>query len=156
VKKREAGAEVDGSAADRIASTLKAIPYARHLGLRVADAGGAGHVVFHLPFEERLVGNITLPAYHGGIVASFMQIAALTLTYGVLGEDRLPKLVDFSIDYLSSAGPSDLFARCELHRVGRRVAALGIRCWQHDPEAPVALGRAHVFVAPSASDAAVM
>ncbi len=143
-------------AADRISSALNALPYARHLGLCRADAGGTGSVIFHLPFEARLVGNISLPAYHGGVVASFMQIAALTVTYGVLGEDRPPKLVDFSIDYLSSAGPFDLFARCEMHRVGRRVAAVGIRCWQHDPDAPVALGRAHVFVAPSASDSAVV
>jgi acyl-coenzyme A thioesterase PaaI-like protein len=146
---------VDGPAADRISSTLNALPYARHLGVRLAEAGQPGPVVFHLPFEARLIGNITLPAYHGGIVASFMQIAALTVTYGMLGEDRPPKLVDFSVDYLSSAGPFDLFARCEMHRVGRRVAAVGIRCWQHDPQAPVALGRAHVFVAPSASDSAV-
>ena len=97
-----------------------------------------------------------LPAYHGGVVATLMQVAALTATYVLLDEDRPPKLVDFSIDYLSSAGPGDLFARCEMHRVGRRVAAVGIRCWQQDPDAPVALGRAHVFVAASASDSMVV
>lgn len=95
-------------------------------------------------------------AYHGGVVATLMQVAALTATYVLLDEDRPPKLVDFSIDYLSSAGPGDLFARCEMHRVGRRVAAVGIRCWQQDPDAPVALGRAHVFVAASASDSMVV
>jgi acyl-coenzyme A thioesterase PaaI-like protein len=70
--------------------------------------------------------------------------------------DFAPKLVDFSIDYLSSAGPLDLFARCEMHRAGKRIAAVGIRCWQRNPDAPVALGRAHVFVAPSATDSMVV
>ncbi len=155
MNKKAAGEGVDVPTRDRICSTLAALPYARHLGIRVAEVDGAGTVVFHLPFEARLIGNVTLPAYHGGIVATFMQVAALTATYVLHDEDRPPKLVDFSIDYLSSAGPLDLFARCEMHRVGKRVAAVGIRCWQQDPDAPVALGRAHVFVASSASDSMV-
>lgn len=100
-----------------------------------------------------MIGDVSLPAFHGGVVATLMQVAALTATYVHLDEDRPPKLVDFSIDYLSSAGPRDLFARCEMHRVGRRVPAVGIRCWQADSDTPVALGRrAHLFVAESASD----
>jgi uncharacterized membrane protein len=65
----------DGAAllnGDRVSSTLAAIPYARHLGVRVAEFSEAGAVVFHLPFEERLVGNVTLPALHGGVIAAFM------------------------------------------------------------------------------------
>lgn len=150
------GEVVDATTRERITSTLAALPYARHLGIRVAEVDGAATVVLHLPFEARLIGNVTLPAYHGGVVATLMQVAALTATYVLLDEDRPPKLVDFSIDYLSSAGPGDLFAHCEMHRVGRRVAAVGIRCWQQDPDAPVALGRAHVFVAASASDSMVV
>lgn len=136
-----------GSTTERVTSILAALPYARHLGIRLAEIDGAGNVVFHLPFEARFIGNITLPAYHGGVVATLMEVAALTATYILLDEDRPPRLVDFSIDYLSSARSSDLFAQCEMHRVGRRVAAVGIRCWQKDPDAPVAVGRAHVFVA---------
>lgn len=129
------------------------MPYARHLGIGVVANGGADSVLFHLPFEARLVGNVTLPAYHGGVVAAFMQVAALTTVFDLITEDRLPKLVDFSIDYLSSAGPLDLYARCEVHRVGRRIATVGIRCWQNDAEVPVALSRTHVFIGPQARDA---
>jgi acyl-coenzyme A thioesterase PaaI-like protein len=108
--------------------------------------------VFHLPFEERLVGNVTLPALHGGVIAAFMQVAALASTYSFLRGERLPKLVDFSLDYLSSAGPMDLYAVCDMHRVGKRIAAVGVRCWQQSPDNPVGVGRAHVFIAQSASD----
>lgn len=136
----------------RIARILLSIPYARHLGICVSDGGSVGLTVFQLPFKDRFIGNVTLPAYHGGIVATFMQVAALTATYDLLAKEKLPKLIDFSIDYLSSAGPLDLYASCVMHRVGRRVAAVGIRCWQDNTEAPMALGRAHVFVATSARD----
>lgn len=143
---------------NRIVATLDAMPYARHLGigLRLAGAGEGTGALFHLPFDARLIGNVTLPAIHGGVVASFMQAAALAATYALLPEALPPKLVDFSLDYLSSAGPADLYAQCEMHRVGKRIAAVGVRCWQKTPDAPVALGRAHVFVAPSASDASVI
>lgn len=141
---------------NRVAATLELMPYARYLGIRLLPAESSDALVFHLPFDARLIGNVTLPALHGGVVATFMQAVALAATYGLMREALPPKLVDFSIDYLSSAGPSDLFAQCEMHRVGRRIAAVGVRCWQQDLNAPVALGRAHVFVAPSASDASVM
>lgn len=143
-------------ARERIAATLQAIPYTRHLGVRLANHGAADGVVFHLPFDARLIGNVTLPAIHGGVVATFMEAAALAATYALIDAGLPPKLVDFSIDYLSSAGPIDLYAQCEMHRVGKRIATVGVRCWQRNVDAPIALGRAHVFVAPSASDAAVM
>ena len=122
----------------RVASAISAMPYARHLGIGVVVAnGGADSILFHLPFEARLVGNVTLPAYHGGVVATFMQVAALTTVYDLITEGRLPKLVNFSIDYLNS-----------VHRVGRRIATVGIRCWQDDTKVPVALSRAHIFIGP--------
>ncbi|MEJ8850543.1 PaaI family thioesterase [Variovorax rhizosphaerae] len=141
---------------DRVAAALEAVPYCRHLGIRLAPGAQDGELIFHLPFDARLVGNPSLPAIHGGVLATFMQAAALTTTSAALGNRVPPKLVDFSLDYLSSAGPADLYAQCEMHRVGRRVAAVGIRCWQRSADAPVALGRAHVYVAHSPSDASVM
>ncbi len=136
-------------------ATLQAMPYARHLGICLL-AEPTDVSVFHLPFDARIIGNPMLPAIHGGVVATFMQAAALASTYALMREDVPPKLVDFSIDYLSSAGPTELFAQCEMHRVGKRIASVGVRCWQKSSDAPVALARAHLFVAPSASDASVI
>ena len=143
-------------ARERIAATLQSTPYTRHLGVLLVNHDAADGVVFHLPFDARLIGNVTLPAIHGGVIAAFMEAAALAATYARIDAGLLAKLVDFSIDYLSSAGPIDLYAQCEMHRVGKRIAAVGVRCWQRNMDAPIALGRAHVYVAPSASDAAVM
>lgn len=134
---------------NKVRSAIWAVPYARHLGIDVVTIEGADSVLFHLPFEPRLIGNMALPAYHGGVVAAFMQVAALTTANDLITEDRLPKLVDFSIDYLNSAGPLDLYARCEVHRLGRRIATVGTRCWQNDTKLPVALSRACIFIGPS-------
>ncbi len=137
---------------EQITSVLATIPYVRHLGIRVVKVEGARGVVLQLPFEARLVGNVTLPAIHGGVVATFMQVGALSATLARISGERLPEIVDFSIDYLRSAGPLDVYAHCEVFRVGRRIAVVGIRCWQLDPDAPIGLGRAHLFVGSSSSD----
>lgn len=131
--------------AERVVQVLAQIPYARHLGVCLHPGGETG-VVLRLPFLPRLVGNTDLQAFHGGVVGGFMQITALATTSVELGETRPPRLIDFSIDFLSSAGPRDLYARCEFQRVGRRVAAVGIRCWQKDENSPVAVARAHLLV----------
>lgn len=141
---------------EKYAVVLATLPYARHLGVRVADVDLAGEGVLQLRFADRLIGNAALPAYHGGVVATLMQLTALIATAVLKGDGSSPKLVDFSIDYLSSAGPADLFARCEVHRIGRRIAAVGVRCWQQDPNRPLALGRAHLYVAESISDSPIV
>ena len=51
-----AGEGVDAETRERVTSTLAALPYARHLGIRAAEVDGAGAVVLHLPFEARFSG----------------------------------------------------------------------------------------------------
>ncbi|HXG29513.1 MAG TPA: PaaI family thioesterase [Nevskiales bacterium] len=121
------------------------IPYAAFLGIRIArDADG---LLFQLPYAERLVGNRALPALHGGVVAGFMENAALLhLMYLEPRQVGIPKTIDFSIDYLRSAGPRESLARCEVTRLGRRVAQVQIRCWQENAAVPVAVARAHFLL----------
>ena len=141
---------------DRVAATLAAIPYAQYLGMQVTESLDSNGYIFFLPFDERLVGNVTLPAIHGGVFATFMEAAALAIAYSLSQQGLPPKLVDFSLDYLASAGPYDLHAACEVHRIGKRVAAVGVRCWQRSVDTPIALARAHVYIAPSSSDASII
>lgn len=125
-------------------SILDAIPFARHLGFRVAPPDAAPALLY-VPFRQGLVGNMFLPAYHGGVVGALLETVAMAMI--LKEEGRLPKLVDINVDYLRSAGPRDLYADCELVRVGRRVAAVTCRCWQSDPEHCVAISRAHFVLA---------
>jgi uncharacterized protein (TIGR00369 family) len=128
------------------------IPYAAFLGIRIArDTDG---LLFQLPYAERLVGNMALPALHGGVVAGFMENAALLhLMYLEPRQVGIPKTIDFSIDYLRSAGPRESFARCEVTRLGRRVAQVQVRCWQQNPAVPVALARAHFLLGGTGAEA---
>ncbi len=125
---------------------LDLVPYAVYLGLRI-DMADAAAPVLRLPFKPSLIGNSALPAIHGGVVASFMESAALMHLLLMLDEQRVPKSIDFSIDYLRSAHAEDSYASCAVERLGRRVAQVQIRCWQADPAKPVALARAHFLLA---------
>ena len=125
---------------------LALVPYAAYLGLRI-DLGEPPAPVLRLPFKPSLIGNSALPAIHGGVVASFMESAALMHLLLMLDEQRVPKSIDFSIDYLRSAHAEDSWASCAVERLGRRVAQVQIRCWQADPAKPVALARAHFLLA---------
>lgn len=135
--------------AGRAALLLSRMPYAQQIGACLDEGTDDRGIVLRLPFQERLIGNTYLPAIHGGVIGSFMQITALVAAFAQLGEQRPPRFIDFSIDYLSQAKPKDLRARCNFQRVGRRVAAVSISCWQTDESTPVTVARAHLFVGPS-------
>ena len=123
------------------------IPYARFLGI-VAETHEP-KLRLRLPFRTPLVGNPQLPAWHGGVTAAFMENTALLQLLLQLDEQRVPKSIDFAIDYLLSGRPLDLYADCEISRLGSRVAQTQIRCWQTDPSRPIAVARAHFLLAAS-------
>jgi uncharacterized protein (TIGR00369 family) len=120
------------------------IPYVDFLGIQVAPH--ASQPLFRMPFHERLIGNPYLPALHGGTVAGFAETAAILHLYQTLGGTKLPKSVDFSIDYLRAGRPAESFAACEVVRVGSRVALVTARVWQRDPDYPIAVARAHFLL----------
>lgn len=126
------------------ASISERIPHASFLGIKYLPQPSADvRHVFYIPFEDRLVGNRALPALHGGAVAAFMESAALFhLLLEHANANRLPKIIDFNIDYLRAAGPRDSYCHCEVARIGRRVALVNIRCWQKHYDRPAALARA--------------
>ena len=127
-----------------LSALIGLIPYARFLGMQAQRVDD--DLRFALPHQDALIGNARLPALHGGVVAAFMENAALLHVLWAQAETRLPKSIDFSIDYLRSARTRDCWAQCEVTRQGRRVAQAQVRCWQDDPERPIALARAHFLL----------
>lgn len=131
---------------------LERIPYARRLGISVvAESEGEG-LQFRLEPRDGNVGNILLPALHGGVVAAFMETAATLDLMRVARAPTLPRIVDLSIDYLRTARAVPTFARCELLREGRRLANVRVSAWQDDPAAPVATARLHFVLGSSTRD----
>lgn len=118
--------------------TLAAIPYARYLGLTVEEE--AGGLIAILPFRDDLVGNPAVPALHGGVVGAFLELTALLQVMELVDSARVPKPINFSIDYLRSAGPRVTRGRAEIVKHGRRVVNVRVLAWQDDPHKPVAAG----------------
>jgi uncharacterized protein (TIGR00369 family) len=126
------------------APLLALMPYARFLGVRLTMHEGRPRSC--LPYRPGLIGNTLLPALHGGVTAAFMENAALLHLLLQLDETRVPKSIDFSIDYLKPGRPQESYADCEVSRAGLRVAQVQIRCWQQSPEQPIAIARAHFLL----------
>jgi acyl-coenzyme A thioesterase PaaI-like protein len=117
---------------------LALIPYARFLDVRSEE--GPDGLVCVLPFRDDLVGNVALPALHGGVVGAFLELTALVAAIDLADSDRVPKPINFAVDYLRSAGPRDTRGRAEIVKHGRRIANVRVVAWQDDPAKPVAAG----------------
>jgi len=117
---------------------LAAIPYANFLGVEMDRASGQLECV--LPFRQEIVGNVMLPAIHGGVIGAFLELTAILRLIDESGTDNVPKPINFAIDYLRSAGPTTTRARADIFKLGRRVAVVHVIAWQDDPARPVAAG----------------
>ena len=117
-------------------------PYARFLGLR-AEAAAVDDLVVVLPFAERLIGNPILPALHGGVVASFLELAALARLDAA---GRRARTIDITVDYLRPARPLTTYAEPRILKLGRRAANVTVEAWQDDRASPVAALRGHFLI----------
>ena len=137
-------------AADRLNAILARIPYARFLGLRADLAGDEMTVI--LPFSEHLIGNVQLPAIHGGVLGALLEITALAQLSLTQGLARQPRPIDVTIEYLRSGRPLDTFARAQIKRLGRRVANVQVEAWQEERARPIASLHGHFHVTPAEAE----
>ncbi|QBF31063.1 PaaI family thioesterase [Thalassococcus sp. S3] len=140
------------------------VPYIQFLGIEFDRRGD--ELTGVLPFDEKLIGNPLLPALHGGVTAAFLEVTAImTLSWSVLWEDvesgaidverleagdlpRLPKTIDFTVDYLRSGLPRDGYARARLNRSGRRYASVHVEAWQDNRDKLFAQATGHFLMPP--------
>ncbi len=120
---------------------LEAIPYARLLGIRVDGKGR-----FHLPPKASNIGNPPLPALHGGALGCFMEMSGILQVMMAMDVIKVPKVVDFSIDYVRAGLYRDTWAHCEIIRFGRKLVNVNIDAWQDDRQKLIAHARAQVLV----------
>lgn len=120
---------------------IEEIPYARMLGMQVLRLGE--QMVFHLPLHPDNIGNPILPALHGGVLAGFMEQAAMLHLMTSMHSESFPKIIDFSVDYLRAGQSKDTYATCQVWRQGRRVGNVAVTAWQARSDEPVATARAH-------------
>ena len=123
---------------------LKKVPYATFLGIRAEVH--ENEILFVLPEDEKLIGNPSLPALHGGVIGAFMEQAGAFHLIAKMDKPVLPKIINFSLDYLRPARLKDTYAACRLTRQGRFIANISITAWQENREQPNALARAHFLI----------
>lgn len=120
---------------------LQLIPYATLIGVECSRVGD--ELLFRLPANKDNIGNPLLPAIHGGVIAGFMELAAALHLLISTGSPGVPKIIDFSLDYLRAGQFRDTWARCQVCRQGRRVGNVAITAWQTTEAEPIATARAH-------------
>ena len=138
-----------------------AVPYIGFLGIQFDRRGDELTAV--LPFKPALVGNPALQAIHGGATASFLEVTAvIELTWATLWADletgtidpeadvipRIPKTIDFTVDYLRSGLPRDAYARARINRSGRRYASVHVEAWQDNRARLFAQATGHFLMPP--------
>ena len=123
---------------------LKKVPYAAYLGVKAQVNND--EILFILPKDRKLIGNPTLPAIHGGVVGAFMEQAAAFHLIAKMDNPVLPRIIDFSLDYLRPARLCDIYAQCTLTRQGRYIANVSITAWQEQCDEHTAIARAHFLI----------
>lgn len=142
-----------------LARLLSLVPYAQTLGIGFDRHGDELTAV--LRYGEHLIGNPVLPALHGGATASFLEMTAMIeLSWTWLWDDmetgrfddaseeppRLPKTIDFTVDYLRSGLPRDAYARATVNRLGRRYASVHVEAWQDHRDKLFAAATVHFLM----------
>ncbi|MFG5383128.1 MULTISPECIES: PaaI family thioesterase [unclassified Yoonia] len=139
---------------------VECVPYMQYLGIEIDRRGD--ELTGILPFDEALIGNPMLPALHGGVTAAFLEVTAIMeLSWAMVWEDmeaglvtdhapriRLPKTIDFTVDYLRSGLPRDAYARARVNRSGRRYASVHVEAWQDNRSKLFAQATGHFLMPP--------
>ncbi len=124
---------------------VSSIPYARYIGIHIKQNIN-GEVIFHMPFQEKHIGNPMIRAIHGGIMASFLECAASMMVIGTVSHNHMPKCVNQTTEYLKSAKDVDTFAKVCVNKAGRRIIATTTTAWQEEG-LPIAIAQARFMIA---------
>ncbi len=145
-----------------LAALVERTPYIRTLGISFDRRGDELTAV--LNYDDKLIGNPFLPALHGGAIASFLEVAAIMeLGFHILWDEiengrvsadelspetlpRMPKTIDFTVDYLRSGLPRDAYARARVNRSGRRYASVHVEAWQDNRQRLFAQATGHFLM----------
>jgi acyl-coenzyme A thioesterase PaaI-like protein len=122
------------------------VPYARFLGMRLDIRGDQFSAC--MPFNQKLIGNPALPALHGGAIGGFLESAGLFFLLWDMDSVDLPRIINFTFEFLRSGRPVDTYASVFMVKQGQRVAHLRVEAWQSSPDKPIAIGHGNFMVEP--------
>jgi len=147
-----------------LSALVHGVPYINFLGIEFERRGDELTAI--LAFDDKLIGNPMLQALHGGVTAAFLEVTAIIgLSWSLIWDDmetgaldplaltpetlpRLPKTIDFTVDYLRSGLPRDAYARARVNRSGRRYASVHVEAWQDNRARLYAQATGHFLMPP--------
>lgn len=122
-------------------SLLDMIPYAAFIGAQAKLDDQ--RLLYWLDKRGSNIGNPSLPAIHGGVIGGFLELAAaIEIIYSTNVTD-MPKVVDFSLDYLRPGRYKTIYASCKVMREGKKLVNVSATAWQDDEQTPIATARCH-------------
>ena len=133
------------SRADNLQEFLARTPMVQTLGMRCEIMGDEMTAI--LPFREKLIGNVTIRALHGGAIATFLEITAMAQLYLATDLEHPPRPINLTVDYLRQGKAEDLYARATITKLGRRMASVRTEAWQSERSKAVSALLAHFLVA---------
>lgn len=131
----------DSSSPEKI---LDMIPYGNFIGSKARLYEEKLNLM--LDPRQSNIGNPSLPAIHGGVIAGFLELASIIEVLYWLEIDCFPKVIDFSIDYLRPARYKTTYASCEILRQGNKLVNTSVIAWQDNKNLPVASARCHFLI----------
>ena len=123
---------------------LDLIPYSSFIGAQARLDND--QVLYWLDRRPANIGNPSLPAIHGGVIGGFLELAAAIEILYTLDVNLVPKVVDFSLDYLRPGRYKTIYANCTVLRQGKKLVNVTATAWQDDPQTPIANARCHFLV----------
>jgi len=116
--------------------------------MNIAPENSTGELLTRMRFSPPLIGNMMLPALHGGTIGALLESAAIFQVLWEVETIAIPKIITITVDYLRSGRPVDTLARATLTKQGRRVVNVAVEAWQDDRARPIASANAHFLISP--------
>ncbi len=125
-------------------SVMEMIPYASFIGAEAKLEND--RLLYWLDKRPSNIGNPSLPALHGGVIGGFLELAAAVEIIYSLDIAAVPKVVDFSLDYLRAGRYKTTYAKCHILRQGKKLINVTASAWQDDENIPIATARCHFLI----------
>src|SRR5271154_2978912 len=104
---------------------IERAPFVAMLGLKIESAAD-GAATVRMPFDLRILNDDgPMAAIHGGAIAALADVAACAAVWSLAATTR-SATISITVNYTGFAVNSDLIARAQVKRSGKRIASLSV------------------------------